>query len=238
MAAVKLRDLSSPGATLASGVSAGFVSGVLIGGVGGRLAMLLLRVTSDPTLHGVLTDDGFTIGRVSAETLFLLGVTAGLGMAGGIFYLVVRRWIPARWRILLMTLFFAMVGGAGVIGPSEVDFTRLAPLPLAIALFVAIPAAYGAVMTWMTERLLREDSIVRRGDRAWMAGLAPLVFANIVGVLVLLVAFGLWALDRSAPSLVTAWRSQVATWLGRTVIVVMAVTSAMGLIQDTVDILG
>ena len=83
------RDLSRPGATLASGVSAGFVSGVLIGGVGGRLAMLLLRVTSDPSLHGLQTDDGFRIGRVSAETLFLLGVTAGLGMAGG--HLLSRR---------------------------------------------------------------------------------------------------------------------------------------------------
>jgi len=75
---VTLEDLRRPGATLGAGVSAGFVAGVLIGGVGGRLAMLALRLTSDPSLHGVLTDDGFTIGRVSLETLFLLGVTAGL----------------------------------------------------------------------------------------------------------------------------------------------------------------
>src|SRR5580765_8982665 len=90
-----LQDLREPGATLGAGVSAGFLAGVVIGGVGGRLAMLMLRLTSDPSLHGVSTDDGFTIGRVSLETLFLLGVTAGLGMAGGLFYLVVRRWIPS-----------------------------------------------------------------------------------------------------------------------------------------------
>jgi hypothetical protein len=40
--------------------------------VGGRLAMLLLRLTSDPVLRGVSTDDGFTIGRFSAQTIFLL----------------------------------------------------------------------------------------------------------------------------------------------------------------------
>lgn len=238
MRSATLGDVSSPGATLAAGVSAGFVSGVLIAGVGGRLAMLLLRVTSDPALHGFLTDDGFTIGRVSAETLFLLGVTAALGMSGGIFYLVVRRWIPARWRVPLMTLFFALVGGAGVIGPSEVDFTLLAPLSLAVALFIAIPAAYGATMTWMAERLLREDSILRRRSWAWIVGLAPLVFANIVGVVVLLVAFGVWALGRSAPALVTAWRSQVATWFGRAALIVMAVTSGAGLVRDGLDILG
>ena len=233
-----MRDLSVPGATLAAGVSAGFVCGVLIGGVGGRLAMLLLRVTSDPNLHGALTDDGFTIGRVSSETLFLLGVTAGLGIVGGIFYVIVRRWIPARWRIPLMALFFALVGGAGVIRPSEIDFTLLAPLSLAIALFVVIPAAYGAAMPWMTERLLREGSILRRTSWAWMAGLAPLLFANVVGLLILLVAFGFWTLGRAAPGLSAAWRSQVATWLGRIALIVLAVTSGAGLVRDGLDILG
>src|SRR5512143_429212 len=94
MQRLEWQDLSSPGATLAAGVSGGFVSGLLIGGVGGRLAMLLLRLTSAPALRGVTTDDGFTIGRLSAETIFLLGVTAGLGIAGGLFYLIVRGWIP------------------------------------------------------------------------------------------------------------------------------------------------
>jgi hypothetical protein len=159
MERITFEDLRGPGATLGAGVSAGFLAGVLIGGVGGRLAMLALRLTSDPSLHGVSTDDGFTIGRVSVETLFLLGVTAGLGMAGGLFYLVVRRWIPSPWRIPLMMLFFALVGGAGIIGPSDVDFTRLSPLSLAVAFFVLIPAAYGAMMPWLAERLLRQDSI-------------------------------------------------------------------------------
>src|SRR5690349_13321207 len=88
MARPTIDDLAAPGATLAAGVTAGFVAGVVIGGVGGRLAMLALRLTSNPGLRGLATDDGFTIGRVSAATIFLLGVTAALGMAGGLFYLV------------------------------------------------------------------------------------------------------------------------------------------------------
>jgi hypothetical protein len=233
-----LEDLREPGATLGAGVSAGFLAGVLIGGVGGRLAMLALRLTSEPSLHGVSTDDGFTIGRVSLQTLFLLGVTAGLGMAGGLFYLVVRRWIPSPWRIPLMTLFFALVGGAGLIGPSAVDFSVLSPLPLAVALFVVIPAAYGAMMPWIAERLLREDSILRRGRWAWVVGLVPLLFANIVGALVLLGVLGVWALGRSTPSLVEAWRSQVVTWLGRAALVIIALASGAGLLRDGIDILG
>jgi hypothetical protein len=233
-----LEDLRGPGATLGAGVSAGFLAGALIGGVGGRLAMLVLRLTSNPALHGVSTDDGFTIGRVSAETLFLLGVTAGLGMAGGLFYLVARRWIASPWRIPLMTLFFGLVGGAGLIGPSDVDFRLLSPLSLAVALFVVIPAAYGAAMSWIAERLLREDSILRRGRRAWIVGLVPLAFANVVGLLILLVAFGAWTLGRSVPGLVEAWRSQVGTWLGRVALVAIAVVSGAGLLRDAIDILG
>jgi hypothetical protein len=238
MERLAFEDLREPGATLGAGVSAGFLAGVLIGGVGGRLAMLALRLTSEPSLHGVSTDDGFTIGRVSLETLFLLGVTAGLGMAGGLFYLVVRRWIPSPWRIPLMMLFFALVGGAGLIGPSAVDFTLLSPLPLAVALFVVIPAVYGATMPWIAERLLREDSFLRTGRWAWIVGLVPLLFANIVGALVVLVALGAWAIGRSAPSLVEAWRSQVVTWLGRAALVAVAVTSGVGIVRDGIEILG
>ena len=109
---------------------------------------------------------------------------------------------------------------------------------LLVSAFVVIPAAYGAAMPWMTERLLREGSILRRTSWAWMVGLAPLLFANVVGLLILLVAFGVWTLGRAAPGLSAAWRSQVATWLGRTALIVVAVTSGAGLVRDSLDILG
>src|SRR5439155_6730680 len=52
-------------------------------------------------------------------------------------------------------------------------------------------------------------SILRRGRWAWIVSLLPLLFANIVGAPILLVALGVWAIGRSAPSLVEAWRSRV-----------------------------
>lgn len=48
----------------------GLVTGLLIGGVGGRLAMFLLRLTSSESLHGVETDDGFIIGSLTSDTFF------------------------------------------------------------------------------------------------------------------------------------------------------------------------
>ena len=142
-------SITGSAATLAAGVSSGFIAGVLIGGVGGRVAMFVLRLTSDASVRGVVSDDGFTIGRFSSETLFLVGVSAGLGILGGVFYLIVRDWLPSRARVPLMSGYLAVVGGNGLIHPGGTDFTRLAPLPLAIGLFVMIPALYGLAMPWM-----------------------------------------------------------------------------------------
>ena len=42
---------------------AGIPLGVLVGGIVGRVAMLVLRLTSPDSVRGVESDDGFTIGR-------------------------------------------------------------------------------------------------------------------------------------------------------------------------------
>ena len=91
-------------------VLAGLVTGLLIGGVGGRLAMLLLRLTSSDALRGVETDDGFVIGKVTTATVGFVLVMGILGVAGGVFYRVVRRWLPDRGRPLIVGALFAVLG--------------------------------------------------------------------------------------------------------------------------------
>jgi len=224
-------------ATLAAAVSAGFIAGVLIGGVGGRLAMFVLRQTSSSDVLGVKTDDGFIIGRVSSETLFLLGVSVGLGILGGVFYLIVRGWIPSPARIPVMVAYFALVGGNGIIHPDGRDFTRLSPLPLAVAFFVAIPALYGLAMPLMTERFLRAGSLIRRTRYGWIVGLSPLALALIFGVAVLLVAAGIRWIAHTSPRAVDVWRSPSATWTGRALLLATALVSAFGLLQSSIEIL-
>jgi len=46
-----------------------------------------------------------------------------------------------------------------------------------------------------------------------------------------------WAVGGSAPSLVAAWRSQVAMWIGRATLVVIAAASGAGLLRDGIAIL-
>jgi hypothetical protein len=179
---------------VAMGGVAGLATGSLVGGVGGRIAMLILRVTSDPSLHGLESDDGFTIGVVSSQTTFLLVFTAVLGAIGGLVYVIVRAWLPDRSRPWLFGALTGLVGGSLVIHPDGVDFTLLEPLWLAIVLFVLLPAAYGVAVASLAEGWLRA---AEPASRLWLVASVPallplvllgpralpfLVLALIVGV--------------------------------------------------------
>ena len=75
-------------------VAAGALAGAIVGGVGGRLAMLLLRLTSPETVNGMTTDDGFEIGVFTTDTLNLVAGMTMLGGINGVLYAVLRRGIP------------------------------------------------------------------------------------------------------------------------------------------------
>jgi hypothetical protein len=214
----------------------GFVCGLLVGGVGGRLAMFVLRLTSAPSLRGIETDDGFTIGVFSTATLFLLGVTSALGILGGLLYLIARGWFRSGWRVPAMGLFFGTVGSAGVIRPGGRDFTLLSPLPLAIAMFVAIGVGYGVMMPLVVEWLLGDDSWVRRTRWGWIVALLPLALGNVVGIAVLAIAAGIRAIARATPALADLWRSPVVSWTGRLMMLAAAGISGVNLVSDTIDI--
>lgn len=134
------------------GLSAGVIAGIVVGGIGGRLAMLLLRLTSPDSAIGVISDDGFEIGVFSQRTLTLVRDTAALGGTFGALYAALRLAIPVRLRVPLWTLFWACAGGALVVKEDGVDFTLLEPALLAILLFVALPGAGAAATALLVER--------------------------------------------------------------------------------------
>jgi hypothetical protein len=215
----------------------GALTGAVIGGAGGRLAMLILRLTSDPSLHGRETDDGFTIGVISGATLFLVALTAFLGVAGALVYAATRSWVPARLRPWAAAVVAGAVGGAEVIRPDGIDFTLLEPLPLAVAMFVALPVAYGAALSVLLER-----SFARPAPKGWPALLGlvlltPFVLTGLrapiaLGGLALAAAF-LFA--RSW--LEAVWTSRPLTWLARAGILAVTALAVVVLIGDIADVL-
>lgn len=224
---------------VSAGLLAGAVSGLLIGGVGGRLAMFVLRLTSDPRLIGRETDDGFRIGEFTGDTMFLVLLAGAIGVLAGVFYLAIRTWLPAGARWLWFGLLGGIVGGTAIVHPGGIDFTVLGPLPLAIAMFVLIPGAAGAVIALLTERLLRPGSRFRSG-RLWLLGLlliVPLLIAGSVGLLIAIVATIVFFVGRSSPTVRRAASSQAATWVVRVALLAWGGYALVGLVDESVTIL-
>jgi hypothetical protein len=232
-------DLAVSARRLSAATMGGVISGALVGGVGGRLAMLVLRLTSDDSLHGIETDDGFVIGQISTATLFLVLFTIVLGVLGALFYLAVRAWIPAGARALLAGVFGGIVGGAAFIKSDGIDFRLLEPLPLAIALFIALPAAYGVVMSLLVERNLRDAAATER-SRWWALGLIPFIAIGLLGPTglgVLLIIAATWVVNRKAPELVAFWHSSAMVWIGRTSLLAVTAIALIALARDITRIL-
>lgn len=130
-------------------VVAGVPVGVVVVGIGSRLAMLLLRLTSPERVRGVESDDGFTIGQVTlAGSYNLLVLGAAVGIVGAAVYRAVAPWLIGRTWFRRFTTASASgaVVGSMLIHADGVDFTVLRPTWLAIALFVALPATFGALI--------------------------------------------------------------------------------------------
>ena len=148
--ALKL-TLESAGIASLAGTLAGFVWG----GVGERVAMRILFLTSNDRVRGVISDDGFEIGVVSLMTIFLLVFTSIIGAFAGLVYGVLRVWLSGpRWVVVLSVAVTAAVsGGALIIDAEGIDFRVLDPLWLAVGLFILIPGAWGITVTFLTDWL-------------------------------------------------------------------------------------
>ncbi|MGH2597071.1 MAG: hypothetical protein ACRDH7_14075 [Actinomycetota bacterium] len=233
------QDLATRARRLSTAVVAGLSMGALVGGIGGRIAMFVLRLTSDASLHGAETDDGFIIGQISSSTLFLIIVTGVLGVIGGVFYLAVRSWLPVLWRAASFGMFGGIVGGAGVIHPGGTDFTLLDPLPLAIAMFIALPAIYGVVVSRVIDRRLHGDS-GPDASPVWIVGLIPLVAMGFLGPTGLGLSVGMlaiWIVHRKAPRIATIWGSRVVVWMGRAGLLAVTAVALASLVRDITQIL-
>ena len=220
----------------AASIAAGAVAGLAVGGVGGRLAMLLLRVTSDPSLHGLDTDDGFTIGVVSGETMFLLLATTMVGAIGGAVYFFARPVLPGASAAWSWGALGALVGGADLLRPGGIDFTLIEPQALAVALFVAIPALGAAATSVLAERWLA------RGPRgfAWFLAFGPFLLFGLSGPSGLAALVVVVALAIAMPPTWVAWRGAVPAAVvvaGRVVLAAVGAYAAVELVRDVLDIL-
>lgn len=198
------------GRNLAAVLSIGALSGFLVGGVGGRLAMLILRLASAPSLEGAFTEDGLVIGRFSGESAFLLAAATLGGLFLAPLYVVARDWLPARGRPVLFGIWTGVLGGGAILQPAGADFVGVGRPWLAVLLFIALPAAFGAVPAALLERWFR----TRRPPSVLPMLPLTVLPMGIVMLPVLAICALFLALDRHR-RIDGIWRARRMTTMGR-----------------------
>ena len=219
---------------LAAIAAAGALLGLLVGGVGGRLAMFALAELN-PTATGISSDDGFTIGAFTVlGTLNLLVGGTVLGGIGAAVYTVVRPLIigPPWFRALAISVGPAVVVGEQLVHVEGVDFQILDPAWVAVALFVLIPGVYAGLLWVLAERWLATDRFFARGPAP--VALAPLLaLVPLVPVLVLLTLgwLVLEAVRRRFGGVVPG--AAGAAWAGRAALAAIFCFASVRLVQET-----
>ena len=178
--------------TVGIAASVGILTGIVVGGIGSRLAMRAIAATSDPRLRGVLTSDREPIGEITLEGT--IGLVLFVGVLGGallgIGYLLLRSLLPddLRLRAACSAVLVWCIGAATMFDSSDFDFRVLEPGWLAIVMFSAIFLVAGWVAAAGIEVALRSWPAPGRTS-AWR--FAPLVlllpFIPLLGLLLVVV---------------------------------------------------
>jgi hypothetical protein len=169
----------------------GIPVGVVVAGIGSRLAMLLLRITSPDSVRGAESDDGFIIGTFTlggTYSLMLLGAIVGV-IGAGVYLVIAPRLIGPLWfRRLTTGLGSAAVVGSMLIHADGIDFTLLEPTWLAIGLFVLLPGIFGVVIGPAVDSVGRDGSWTRNLQRPWVLPVILVVCFPMTIVIVLFAA--------------------------------------------------
>jgi hypothetical protein len=181
--------LSRPLGVIASGTAAGAIAGFVAGGIGARLAMRVLALTT-PSMEGASTEAEAIVGEITAGgTFFLVLFGTALGVGGGLAYLALRRWLPARGRGLVYGLLLLALISPLLVDPDNKDFYILEPAWLAITMFAALPVLFGLIVAPLQaglEPFFTRDRTCGATISVLVLGLLPLGLGGPVAVAVVL----------------------------------------------------
>jgi hypothetical protein len=225
-------------------VASGVGAGLLAAGAGGRLVMRLLAVTAGPDAQGRLTEAEEIVGRISVDGTLGFVVFIGLfvGLATGVLYLLVRRWLPAgRAGGLAYGALLLVVAGTRLdpLRRGNPDFDLVGPGWVSVAAFTALVVFHGVLVAALAGRISRAVPLLTARPRA-IAAHAPLLLLLTLGSAALLVAIVgvMVVLASQVPAVVAAWRDRRLVTVGRVALAAVAVVASPGFASAVVDILG
>lgn len=134
-------------------LAAGAIAGLIVLGVGSRIAMRLIFLADEGT-DGVLTSDQFIVGEVTLDTFNLFALGTFIGVLIAPIYLGMRRWLPVpKWMRGVGFGYGSLVtGGMLLINDDSVDFRIFEPAVLGIGLFALLFVLGGIVLGGLMDR--------------------------------------------------------------------------------------
>jgi hypothetical protein len=144
---------------VAAGCLAGTIVGIVVGGLGSRLAMRVSAIAAGPIPQGVTTDNGNIVGEITLGGTIALILFGGVfaGIQGGLLYSALRPWLLpfGRWRGLVFGLALFGLQGSLILDDTNSDFIILRPPLLNVAMFAALFPIFGLALVPVFDRVLR-----------------------------------------------------------------------------------
>jgi len=225
-------------------VASGVGAGLLAAGAGGRLVMRLLAATAGDTAQGRITEADEVVGRITAGGTigFVIFTALFFGLATGVLYLLVRRWLPTgRLGGLTYGTLLLLVGGTRVepLRADNPDFDLVGPPWVALLAFAALVMTHGMLVAALAARYssaLAPLSNIRDGLRY-----APLVLVlPVFPVLGLFAVVGVLhaAVHKALRRPAAAGMSHRTLVAGRAVLILAALGVLPSFVSAVVDIAG
>jgi hypothetical protein len=225
-------------------VTSGLGAGILAAGAGGRLVKRLLAVTAGADAQGRITEAEQLVGRITVDgTLGFVVFTALLfGLASGLVYVLVHRWLPAGWGGgLAYGVLLLVVAGTRLepLRRDNPDFDLVGPGWLAVATFAALVVFHGLLVAALDGRLSRAVPLLAASPGA-IAAHAPLLVLLLLAPLGLLAAIvGVVVVVASRiPQVVAAAQSRRLVVVGRAALAVACLLVVPGFVSTVVTIVG
>ena len=184
---------------------AGLITGLLVGGVGGRLFMRIAGAAAPDFAQGRSTEAGFTVGEVTLGGTIGLVLFVGIfvGVVGAVTYLVFRPWLgwAGNWRGVTFGLLLFGVGSAtsDVLNPDNFDFAILGNSGLVVSLIVVLFVGFGAFLDWMFGILDRRLPPSNDGSARWAYAFLAVMGAGLGGLTTPFILFSRQACDCDPP---------------------------------------
>lgn len=165
---------------------AGLGTGVLVGGLGGRLIMKLIALAAEPGATGRVTANGNTVGDLTVEGTLAIVVFSGVfsGLIGGLLYLALRPWFEplGRWRGLAFGVAVLALMGHSVLEPDNFDFRVFGSTALNVGLFAALFLVFGLLIAPFFDRVAAAAQRSRAAAVVAWLGVVPAILVIALGV--------------------------------------------------------